>query len=762
MNMKNTNKIVALLVASAGALLADASIGDEQKNDMIGAVASGGSKDDATGSPVSGSSESKWHSGQVALVVGDYTVNVEPRGFRFNIVDGAGNILAPMHPSSGLQLGGESVFLTEVDPDQEGVFTVATASGRTASIRVSAVDGVISVAVDPQQDSEQTISISLGGMPAAYGLGDNGGRSGCLNLVNSAKKSFRLGQNAGGFRWLTTFAIFPQNQLAGVVFDGNSPVVNLSSNSYTMSIKGNQTIRFHYMPGTMEEIYKNYRTLLDKNNFPNVKPKFTFFELGWESWAALGYQTSEHTVLESVADFQENGYPIRWAVTGSGFWEQGCTTTSFGKFGERFSDPQGFKEKLNQKKVKWLIGLRTNFVLPGGPHVTTKKKLDNNLKGRIYKGNPLSEVGLEEDFFVKDESGKLLVLSSPYFPNAPCYMLDGRNPEAAKWYAELYKKWGVDGIKEDTMMRIGSNVIDIFNDPIFRLAKDGALVMARCGSFSSSGTLLRINDTFEHDLAQRTPINYLQYAASGAPNVYSDTIGFRKMGKYSEYAVRHGWLMSLTAGLAVAEAPYAWSKEHQRLFKKPIDFHYKLGPYLYDAAIKSHQTGFPYTMTPMSIAYSNDTKTAQLTHYQWMAGESLLSAPLVKDYQSGKMEIYLPEGTWIDYDTGKEYKGLQLLKDFAMPVDKTPCFVGGKGVLVLRSSDDAPLRAHIYPVNQDFDTFVFTHPDGESTTTLKMKKGGKQGVHNSVTSKPVAFETDPKSGAISFDIEAGESYSFAF
>jgi len=104
MNMRTTNKIVALFVASAGALLADVSIGDEQKNDMIGAVASGVSKDDATGSPVSGSSESKEHSGQLALVVGDYTVNVDPRGFRFNIVDGAGNILAPMHPSCGLQL----------------------------------------------------------------------------------------------------------------------------------------------------------------------------------------------------------------------------------------------------------------------------------------------------------------------------------------------------------------------------------------------------------------------------------------------------------------------------------------------------------------------------------------------------------------------------------------------------------------------------------------------------------------------------------
>jgi len=36
---------------------------------------------------------------------------------------------------------------------------------------------------------------------------------------------------------------------------------------------------------------------------------------------------------------------------------------------------------------------------------------------------------------------------------------------------------------------------------------------------------------------------------------------------------------------------------------------------------------------------------------------------------------YLPEGKWIDYDNGKEYMGPMLLKDFEIPVEKTPLFV---------------------------------------------------------------------------------------
>ena len=510
----------------------------------------------------------------------------------------------------------------------------------------------------------------------------------------------------------------------------------------------------------MSAIYGNYKTLLVENGFPWIKPKFRLFELGWESWAALGYQTRTDTFLDSVKRFQDRGYPVRWAVTGSGFWEEGGTTTDFGQFGKKFSDPEALRRELRQRNVKWMIGLRTNFVLPGGPHIPKTNKRDFNLKGKFFKGNPLSMVGLERDYFLKDLSGELVVKTSPWFPIVPCYLLNGHNPDAVDWYADLYKKWGVDGIKEDTMMNLGREPLDIFNAPVSKLSDEGALVMGRCGSFSSPGTLLRINDTQVNDISKRTPINYLHYAASGAPNVYSDTVGFRQMKSYSDKVVRHAWLMALTAGLAVGESPFAWEPKEQALFKRPFDFHYQLGPYLYDAAVKSYRTGFPTTMTPLGIAYPDDSYAADPAHYQWMVGDSLLCAPLVKNYQSGKMDIYLPEGTWFDYDSGKKYQGPRMLKNFSMPLDKTPCFVGGKGVLVTRSSDDAPLKAHIYPVDLPFDNFTFHHPDGASISTLRRRQSGRQGVWNAESGEPVPFAVCPRSGALSFELQPDRIYAF--
>ena len=698
-------------------------------------------------------------SGSTELEFGAHPIRVESTGFRFKFTDTTGTILAPAHGQAGLRLDGQAVTATEAHSDRPGHFTVMTAQGLKANVSVASSEGLVSIAVVPEKEGACKIDLSLGGLPVAYGLGDAGGWSGQLNLVTDKNVRYSLVNNGSSKRWQSSFVVFPRNGLAGVVFEGRQPSVLLGPEAYTMTVTADEPVTFYYLTGDMPEIYGNYKKLLVENGFPWIKPKSRFFELGWESWAALGYQTRDETVLKSISDFQKKGYPIRWAVTGSGFWEEGGTTTSFGKFGKKFPAPLAFKAKLHAQDVKWMIGLRTNFVLPGGPHIPKSAKRDFNLKGKFFNGNPLSTVGVDQGYFVTDTSGDLVVKTSRYFPIVPCYLLDGRNPQAVDWYTDLYCSWGVDGIKEDTMMDVGSDLLDIFNAPIARLADEGALVMARCGSFSSSGTLLRINDTHVKDMTKRTPVNYWHYAASGAPNVYSDTVGFRQMKNYTNKVVRHAWLMALTAGLAVGEVPYDWNEKQQGLFKRPFDFHYQIGPYLYDAAIKSYHSGYPYTLTPLGIAYPNDANAAEPAHYQWMAGESLLCAPLVKNYKSSQMDLYLPEGLWFDYDTGKKYQGPKLLKDFAMPRDKTPCFVGGKGVLIARESDDAPLTARIYPIIKESSPFVFTHPDGSSQTVITISDWkGMPVVENTTTGEGVLVRVDEASGAVSFEILPENNY----
>ena len=131
-------------------------------------------------------------------------------------------------------------------------------------------------------------------------------------------------------------------------------------------------------------------------------------------------------------------------------------------------------------------------------------------------------------------------------------------------------------------------------------------------------------------------------------------------------SIRHTWLLSLTAGLAVGAYPEKWAEDKQRAFKKAIDFHHSIAPYMYSAALEGYYSGFPYTLTPLSIAFPKDSIASKIENFEWMIGESILATPLLENHELGKMDVYLPKGSWYDYENGKKYQGPLILKDFEM------------------------------------------------------------------------------------------------
>jgi hypothetical protein len=496
------------------------------------------------------------------------------------------------------------------------------------------------------------------------------------------------------------------------------------------------------------------------------------FELGFETWDLLRWNTNAATCQNAIQAFLDNGYRVRWAVTGSGFWQAQGTTVSFGlydftKYPETSAPlPPDFGDWCKARGIRWMIGQRTNFVPPGGPYSSNPGESG----ATIFDTSPDSQAGLDLGYFLKDAAGNPILLKSSVFPTVPCHLLDGNVPGAGAWFKARYDGWGVDGIKEDTMMAVPDHTI--YNAPIRAIAEGGDLVMARCGAYSSPGTLTRVNDTSgASSMTLRCPINYLQYAASGAPNVYSDTVGFGGMSNVTS-TMRHSWLLALTAGMAVSNSPWnaGWSAENKAKLKKAIDFHYQIGPYLHSCAVDSHTTGYPHTMTPLPVAFPEDPATYNLAssdnrQFQWMIGPSLLAAPLLHDSYSTSslMNIYLPAGTWIDIETGAVHTGPTTLTDFDMPLDKVPVFVGGKGIHVSRIDDASPLQAIVYPIATGGSSYTFTHPDGTSTSTVVNDNTGWNAATLNVTDtsagSPASFTADATTGAIRFDLLPGHSYA---
>jgi alpha-glucosidase (family GH31 glycosyl hydrolase) len=609
---------------------------------------------------------------------------ISPEDFSFSLETHDGVVLIPSSSEAGLYINNSPVISAKQKPNEPHQFQVNTKDLEAITVTVTILKNGIRFFVTLKNESAD-LSIHTAGMGPAYGLGDHGGYLKHADVSKSGK-SHQLTNDGGTLRWISSFLVFPQQHTAGVVFSRAPMGVEVDQSTYSMSVKQTSHLSCYYFHGSMSEIYQVYQKARHHEGYPDISPKFKLFELGWETWDALGWQTSEKSITDYLNEFISKGYPIRWAVTGSGFWNKGGTTTSFGDWDRQKYNPSSLSEWMHSKNISWMIGQRTNFVALGGPHAAKGRRNGNASMNELSTG-PFTKQGLQNNYFYKKDKDYL----SGIFPLAPVHLIDSHLPGASDWFYQLYSKWEVDGIKEDTMIRV--NDPTIYNGVIHTLAKNGELVMARNGAFSSPGTLLRINDTGGHgNMALRTPMNYLQYAASAAPNNYSDTVGFHSMNDYSDANIRHAWLSSLTAGMAVGKGPWSWSKKHQDLLKNTVDFHYAIGPYLYNAALDSYKTGYPYTMTPMHIAFPDDSNTYEMAsadrrQFQWMIGESILATPLLNK-TARTMDIYLPAGKWIDYDSGETYVGPKTLKNFSMPVSKTPCFIGGKGMIVLRGEDE--------------------------------------------------------------------------
>lgn len=691
-------------------------------------------------------------------------------GFRFSILS-QGKVALPAASDWGLSIFGSPVVKVDLLNKKDGrtIFKVGNAKLDGAIVTVEEGKNVVKVTVGFEKEKAGEIRLRTGtkGGPA-FGLGDHGGWQPNANLAKS-QRVYAMKQNGHAHRFISSFVVFPRERVAGVFFQKKNGSVDVGPGGYEMKNSATKRQSFYFFTGSLEDIYESYRACRVGEGFPGVEPKMVGFELGWESWDLLQWRTAGATCQKAIEGFLDRGCRIRWAVTGSGFWQSKGSTTSFGNYDfEKYPDswkpaPPDFGDWAKSQGIRWMIGQRTNFVKLGGPH--SSKPGESG--ATMFETSPDSAEGLKKDFFLKDQGGEALTLKSSIFPTVPSYVLDGNAPGAAEWFRTKYDLWGVGGVKEDTMLAVPDHTV--FNRPMRLIAESGDLLMARCGAYSSPGTLLRINDTHgARNMTLRCPINYLQYAFCGAPNVYSDTVGFAGM-KNVETTLRHAWLLSTTAGMAVSDSPWSrgWSKENEAAFQKAVDFHYEIGPYLHSAAVDSYRTGFPHTMVPLPLAYPDDEMTYDLAskerrQFQWMIGPSLLAAPMLngKVGRSAAMDIYLPKGRWVDFETGEKHEGPTVLKGFKMPVDKVPVFVGGKGIYVSRTGEKTPLEAVVFPIAIGGSTFNFTFPDGKSTCNVVNKNTGwnikslkvmKAGVEKK-------FRVDEKTGAIRFEIQPGEQY----
>ncbi len=160
--------------------------------------------------------------------------------------------------------------------------------------------------------------------------------------------------------------------------------------------------------------------------------------------------------------------------------------------------------------------------------------------------------------------------------------------------------------------------------------------------------------------------------------------------------------------------PWNYGADGLRNFKKYDSLRYTLLPYLYSYAWEQYKTGMPL-MRALVLHYQHDKNVYEIGD-QYLLGEQMMVCPVTTKGAQTRT-VYLPEGDWFDYWTGKQYTGKQYIH-VVTPLDIMPLFVKAGSIIPTQpvmnytgENEVRELTLNVYPGNGRMEWY---EDDGKS------------------------------------------------
>ena len=347
--------------------------------------------------------------------------------------------------------------------------------------------------------------------------------------------------------------------------------------------------------------------------------------------------------------------------------------------------------------------------------------------------------------------------------------LDFSNPATVKWYQGLLAgllKMGVGAIKVDFGEGAPSN---------------GVYASGRTGFYEHNLYPLRYNKAVADITrettgdwiiwarsawagSQRYPLHWggdaentnsamaaelrggLSFGLSGFTYWSHDAGGFVNRAPRDLYRRWLGWgvLTSHTRAHGVPpREPWEYDQAFVEDYRRMIELKYSLMPYIYAQAKYSSEHGFPMLRT-LFFEYPNDP-TSWLIEDEYMFGSDLLVAPLIEEGDSRM--VYLPPGSWIDYQTGKVFRGSEWHK---ISAGKIPV------VLLVKDHSVIPHIAVAQSTSQmnwkDIELRVFGTDVSSVTGLFALPQGNLQTLRLETARNAFVMKDDPLGGKVKWQV----------
>lgn len=182
---------------------------------------------------------------------------------------------------------------------------------------------------------------------------------------------------------------------------------------------------------------------------------------------------------------------------------------------------------------------------------------------------------------------------------------------------------------------------------------------------------------------------YIGTALSGQPNVGSDMDGIFGGKNPTVWTRDFQWKAFTTFMLDMdgwgsnQKTPWALGEDGTSINRAYLKLKAQLMPYVNTISHEATANNGLPMIRAMFLEEKNAYTLGTATQYQYMWGDNFLVAPIYKETKVDaagndiRNDIYLPSTSdvWVDYFTGKQYRGNQVLNDFKAPIWKLPVFV---------------------------------------------------------------------------------------
>ena len=468
--------------------------------------------------------------------------------------------------------------------------------------------------------------------------------------------------------------------------------------------------------------------------YPEMLPRYAF-----GNWWYKDEKYSNNDILDIINKFRENNIPLSVFMLGNKWHKE----NDIAFFDDTILDPNTLKNNLNANNTKLALTIRPN----------------ESIKENTNTYNTISQqmtINTKDLSLLPLDNNKLNIYTNYVIRNFLNKGIDAFN-------------LNYNNVKDKNTLAILTHYHHATSEMV--LNRRG-VVLARNHTFAPHRNTILITGKTKVDWNTLSILpeyyssasNYgLSYVTSPIGGYYGGIENFELYIRYIQLGTFSTiLLLASDGGKYYKREPWRWNLSQQEIIKKYLSLKNMLIPYLYTEAYIYHKSGSPI-IQPLYYKYPKiyDEPTYR---NQYFYGSAMLVCPITKKKNElinrTVQKIFIPEGIWYDFISGKKYIGNKYYDSF-YEEEEYPVFCKAGSIIPmsLDSTTNNPtnLEIDIFPgesgeykmyeddgISKSFTSgsyclteFNFTY--AKDTYNLTIKPGGSQGLIPEVRTYKIKF-----------------------